>query len=54
MFEPFFTTRAGGTGLGLSIAKGIVEDHGGHIGASRNDPAPGLTVEFTLPLAAGS
>lgn len=52
MFEPFFTTRAGGTGLGLCIAKGIVEDHGGRISASRNDPAPGLTVEFTLPLAA--
>jgi signal transduction histidine kinase len=54
MFEPFFTTRAGGTGLGLSIAKGIVEDHGGRISATRNDPAPGLTLEFTLPLAAGS
>ena len=54
MFEPFFTTRAGGTGLGLSIAKGIVEDHGGRISARRNDPAPGLTLEFTLPLAAQS
>lgn len=51
MFEPFFTTRAGGTGLGLTIVKGIVEDHGGRIGAWRNEPGPGLTVEFTLPLA---
>jgi signal transduction histidine kinase len=51
MFEPFFTTRANGTGLGLTIVKGIVEDHGGRIGAWRNEPGPGLTVEFTLPLA---
>lgn len=33
IFVPFFTTKqvGQGTGLGLSIAKGIVEEHGGHI-----------------------
>jgi signal transduction histidine kinase/putative methionine-R-sulfoxide reductase with GAF domain len=51
MFEPFFTTRTAGTGLGLTIARSIVEDHGGRIGAWNNQPGPGLTVEFTLPLA---
>jgi K+-sensing histidine kinase KdpD len=50
MFEPFFTTRAAATGLGLCIAKGIVEDHGG-ASAPAQRSAPGLTVEFTLPLA---
>ena len=40
-----------GTGLGLAIAKGIVEAHGGHIGAT-SALGQGSTFRFTLPLAA--
>jgi hypothetical protein len=46
-------TRRGGTGLGLFIAKGIVEAHGGAIGAS-NREAGGALVRLTLPTGAPS
>jgi two-component system, OmpR family, sensor histidine kinase KdpD len=41
---------ASGTGLGLAICKGIVEAHGGRIGA-RNRTGGGLEIEVRLPAA---
>lgn len=43
------TPNAGGSGLGLAIAKGIIEGHGGSIGA-RSDEGYGTAVYFTLPI----
>jgi PAS domain S-box-containing protein len=49
LFEPFFTTRDNGTGLGLALVKGIVEGHGGSVGAWNNQAGPGATFEVRLP-----
>ena len=50
VFEPFFTSRKKGTGLGLSLVKHIVQAHGGEVSIWNNNPAPGCTVQITLPL----
>jgi len=58
IFEAFFqadgTTRRrfGGTGLGLTISKQLVELMGGRIGTDNNNPLPGSTFWFELPLGA--
>ncbi len=56
IFEAFFqadgTTRRryGGTGLGLTISKQLVDIMGGQIGTHNNEPGPGATFWFELPL----
>ena len=47
-FDLHFTTKAKGTGLGLAITRRIVEQHGGMIAVSENQPR-GTTVRITIP-----
>jgi signal transduction histidine kinase len=59
IFEAFFQAdgtnkrRFGGTGLGLTICKQLVELMGGSIGMRGNEPNPGSTFWFELPVARG-
>jgi len=53
IFDPFVTFKKGGIGLGLSIVRNIIEAHGGKVSARNNDPPPGCTVEFVLPILDG-
>jgi two-component system OmpR family sensor kinase/two-component system sensor histidine kinase BaeS len=46
-------SRTGGSGLGLAIARELVRAHGGRIWAE-SQPGQGTTVQFTLPVQAGS
>ena len=41
--------QGGDTGLGLAVCKGIVEAHGGRIGAVSGGPGLGARFTFTLP-----
>jgi signal transduction histidine kinase len=49
--KPYFTTREGGTGLGVAVARGIVEQHGGHV-SFESAPGKGTTVLIDLPRCA--
>jgi two-component system sensor kinase FixL len=48
LFQPFVTTKASGMGIGLSICRQIVENHGGSIAASANEPR-GTAFRVVLP-----
>ena len=50
VFEPFYTTKGEGLGMGLAISRSIIEVHGGRLWAECNDPKPGMTFCFTVPL----
>lgn len=50
LFDAFFTTKPQGCGLGLSIARGILDSHGGRIGAE-NLPVGGARFRIELPAA---
>ena len=51
VFTPFFTTKdvGKGTGLGLAISKNIVEQYGGRITFSNEEPPWGATFSVHLP-----
>jgi two-component system sensor histidine kinase KdpD len=57
LFTKFFRvdgrTQVKGMGLGLAISKGLVEAHGGRIGA-KNKAGGGLEITFALPITAAN
>jgi C4-dicarboxylate-specific signal transduction histidine kinase len=52
VFEPFFTSKPDGLGMGLAISRGIIEAHGGRLGAENNTTG-GATFAFVLPVVEG-
>ena len=51
LFDALYTTKPKGLGLGLSICRSIIEEHGGRLWASANEPR-GAVFQFTVPIAA--
>jgi signal transduction histidine kinase len=51
--KPYFTTKEGGSGLGVAVARGLVEQHGGHL-LYESTLGKGTTVTVELPRCAAS
>ncbi|MGE8397040.1 MAG: sensor histidine kinase, partial [Comamonas sp.] len=49
LFTPFFTTKTEGMGIGLSLCRTVMEQHGGELRYSANDPR-GTVFTFSLPV----
>ena len=49
LFEAFYTTKASGLGMGLSICRSIIQNHGGRLWATPNEPR-GAVFSILLPV----
>lgn len=49
--KPHFTTKEGGTGLGVAVARGLIEQHGGHL-EFKSAPGKGTVATMRLPAKA--
>ncbi len=49
--RPYFTTKEGGSGLGVAVARGLIEQHGGHL-EFKSTAGKGTTASVLLPMKA--
>ncbi|MHB8120905.1 MAG: sensor histidine kinase [Desulfuromonadaceae bacterium] len=50
VFDPFYSDRKGGTGLGLTLVRHFIENMGGAVQITNNNPSPGCIAEVRIPL----